>query len=93
VLTAQLYERDKEITLVKLRDMIFNLRDKAEHQGKKHMKAIARSVQWQGQPDMEEMCAIFTRYMTTPTVKTTEKIRQGILMEDGVTKVIKSPRE
>lgn len=49
------------------------------------MRKLVRAAQWKGNAEMDEICAIFTRYLTTPTVNTTERIRHGELKEDGVT--------
>ena len=78
-----MYEREYEDSLVKMRDMIFKVRDQKETKGagervdvaettktiggsKVLLKSLERASRWRGRAELEEMCAIFTRYMTAP---------------------------
>ena len=93
---TQLYEREYEAALVKIRDMIYAIRDDKESHGLGDGAMLRslkkRAAKWQGNLELEEICSIFTRYITTPTVRTTERIRAGELKEDGVTKADKQPK-
>lgn len=73
-----MYEKQNEQDLVTLRDKIFVFRDRLENQNKmnsqEYKMASRVAKKWKGKADLEEISKIFTTYLTTPTVGSTEAI-------------------
>ena len=52
----------------------------------KDAKQLLDSVAgWKGDKDMDEICRIFSTFLTNRTVRTSELINEGSLEKDGVT--------
>ena len=62
---------------------------KKEPGAKKLLDSVAG---WKGDKDMDEICRIFSTYLTNRTVRTSQLINEGKLEKDGVTET-KEARE